>query len=381
MQSPIESPRDSLTAAEVTALIGATALEVDAGIEILDADDEFVADMTTSLVVDGSSVAWEAVGTSHRRCSILLTEPFDFGAHRMRPYMTLTSSASTARFNLGSFVPVSVERSTQVDLGETYRVSGLDKLALLATPIGATTLIGSGSVYVDEVEELIAAIDPATVHTIYHDGTEETTTMPADRIWELGDEHTYLSVANGLLHAIGYRGLWVDHNGIYRVQGYLAPATRPAEWTYDLTTDATASADRTEVADWWAVPNRWTFVRDRPAVGVATTATDGTGGLYVVSNTSDGPTSSDERGGIVRRRIVRVDAADQTGLTEQADRIVADDKRVVVHRTLSVEPNPLHGHHDVVELVDDVFGSGNALVRSWDLPLNGDQMSLTVEMI
>lgn len=381
MQSTTESPRDDLDDADVRALINGLSVEYDAGLEVLDADGNVLSDATASLVLDGSSVAWEAQATSHRRCTLVLVDPLDFGSVQLRPYMTLTNDTTTARFDLGVFVPVGVSRTNQADVGETYTVSGLDRLALLNTPIGGTRRIESGAVYVDEATALVGEIDPAAVPTVLHDGDQGATTLPADRIWELGDTHTYLTVANGLLYAIGYRELWVDHTGAYRIQGYLAPSERAAEWTYDCTTDSTVSPDRSETADWWDVPNRWVFVRDRPAVGVSTVDTDGTDGLYEVANTDDGPTSSTERGGIVRRRIVRVDAADQTGLVEQADRIVADDKRVVVQRTLAVEPNPLHGHHDVVELVDDVFGSGRALVRSWDLPLNGDQMRLTVEMI
>lgn len=372
-----------LTAAEALALQTGARVVVDCGLEVLAFDGTVLDDWSEELIPQGSDVSWRGRDAIHRSCRLLLRGDVDLTAKHLRPWMTLSDGGVTGRWDLGVFVPGSPVRDAD-DAGVLSSVVGFDRLSYLATPIGAQHVVEAGEEYLDAVVALIQAIDPSGVDApINVDSERSGTTLPASRLWEASEQHTYLAVANGLLLAVGYRALWVDHTGTYRLTPYLPPDTRAPEFTY--TTDDAQTIllpERTEEADWASVPNEWVFVRDRPAVGVAGTTSDGSDGRYVVTNQSSGPTSIDARGGVVKRRgPIRVDAVDADALIAQAIETVEADRRVVATRQLRSDPNPAHDHFDVCTLEDDTLGTGRAHWTQWTLPLDGSPMQHTVEMV
>jgi hypothetical protein len=49
---------------------------------------------------------------------------------------------------------------------------------------------------------------------------------------------------------------------------------------------------------------------------------------------------------------------------------------------MSVSPNPIHGHFDVVNLRDDAIPvNGRFVVTDWSLPLSGEDMSLSLRAV
>lgn len=380
MQQPTAAPRDELTAAQVYALIEGDQVEIGCGLELLDVDDVRQLDLSDDLVADGSEVAWQAEGI-HRTCRLTMTRDVEWWNARLLPYMTLTAGGVTARFNLGVFLPGAPTRTADESGESVWEVEGWDKLEILNTPVGRTYRVAAGTSYVTAVTDLITEIDPAAAPVVLNDGDADDV-LPEDRIWEVDETHTYLALANALLHASGRRSLWVDENGAYRITVYQAPAVRPPEYEYDATDPATTLVhpERVDIAGWHDVPNEWIFLVDRPSNGVAD-GTDGSAGRYVVTNNDDGPASVNARDGLVRRVIERIDAADQAALIAQGDRIVGEQTRISRMRTLTTDPNPLHGHLDVCQLVDDELQGGKAIWHAWTLPLDGAPMSHDVEMI
>lgn len=375
---------EGLTRTSLEALIAANRVEIDSRLTLLDYDLNDVEDITEHLEPAGSSITWTARTGVHRACRLNLTRELDWGTALVRPSMVITAGEVTADLPCGVFVTSRVSRQVQGEDLPTFPVSGFDRLELLNTEVGRTVRVAAGTAYLEAVADLIAEVDPATdpAALVLIDSTGSDTMLPADRLWVLGQGHTYLAIINGLLLAAGYRALWVDATGRYRLTPYVAPTNRVAEWTYDTTDPTTTLVHpvRTEDADWWDVPNEWIFTRDRPSVGL-TSGSDGTDGRLVVTNQSTGPTSIDARRGVVRRRIVRLDAADAGALAAQAADIVAEDQQVITRRTLTVEPNPMHGHLDILRVVDHQLGTGKALTTGWTLHLDGAPMPLQVEMV
>lgn len=377
---------DGLTQAEVEAIVQHDDVQTSCTLTLYDFDysEGSQVDLTSDLIEEGSYVQWHARTGVHRSCRLQLTRKLDWHTAVIQPTMTITTPAGTLTRSLGFFFPQRPRRDIDGSDTEQIAVTGYDRLELLNTPIGRTVTVSAGNTYLDAVVDLIVEIDPANDPSdlILLDQAAATVTLDADRIWSVDRRHTYLSVINGLLLAVGYRALWVDTDGYYRIERYLDPSTRAPEWTYDTTAPTTTIVhpQRSQQADWWDVPNRWIIVRDRPSAGVAS-GTDGTDGRLVVVNQSDGPTSIDARNGVVRNAIVTVDAADADSLATQAIDIVAEAQQIIYRRALTVEPNPMHSHLDLLDLVDDDLGSGRALTVDWTLPLDGEPMTLNAEMV
>jgi hypothetical protein len=203
--------------------------------------------------------------------------------------------------------------------------------------------------------------------------------MPRPMVWALteGSATTWLSIINDMLAAVNYRPLWVDEDGTYRSEPYLDPKSRPVEWTFgveDLETTL-VGPERLYDEDTWGRPNWWRFIRR----GMLTAPEEGDG-IYTVQNLNRGPSSQQSLGRVVRRPPVFLDAVDQASLEAQGDRIVNEDTSVTRTVTLSIEPLPIAGHLDVVELVDGPIAA-KAEVSTWQLPLDGSQGQWVFEVV
>lgn len=395
MQLANAAPRDDLTAADVAALLAAGNQIISAGLELYDADENFIEDISDDLL--GGTVDRGNYRTIHSTCRLSISRQLLWGSQRVRPYLTLSNAETvggnwndgnwndglwagtvgvTARFYLGTFLLSTPERR----VGESpvvYEVDGYDKLEILNHPHGSTFSAVAGDAYLTTVANLITATGESNVLL---DQTAAATTLPTARVWQIDEQTTTLNIINDLLGSVGYRALWVDQDGFYRSEPYVSPADRGAEWTYDADSASTTIAeDRTAQADYFATPNRWVFVIDDPAA--ASFPTEGAG-IYTVLNQSDGPTSIDQRGRTISR-IVRLSAADQASLVTQGDRIAENDRRLDERLTLAVSPNPLHGHFDVVAVTDAELGyiDKRFLVTDWSLPLDGSDMTLELKAV
>lgn len=373
MQPLTQAPRLDLTEDQVRNLLTADYLTIACGLEVVDPDGQVLADISHDL--SGGEVTRDNAAEVHGSCRLQLADRvLAWGRDRVRPFMTLSDGVVTARFNLGVYVLTSPDTPA----GEspvTYDVEGYDLLYLLqSTGPGDTFVAYPGSSYAQVVQE---AIDASGANSpLIMDGTLADTQLPSPMVWAVTESQvTWLQIINDLLRSINYLDLWCDQDGVFRSGPYTAPADRAVEWTFDTndTTTNLVGEERTRSADAWGIPNWWRFIRKQ----AATQPTEGNG-LYTVTNQSDGPTSVDAVGRLVRK-VLFIDAADQATLQSEGDKIVAADLHHARSYDISVDPLPIAGHMDVVQFVDEGT-STKCQVRSWNLPLDGSQGEWKLEI-
>lgn len=374
MQVLTAAPRDHLTDALVRALLTGDAVTVTPGLELLDTSNSLVEDISDDLV--GGEVARANFADVHGTCSLDLMRELAWGRDRVRPFMTLSNDDTSARFDLGVFV-LTTPDSVRGDDDPTYSVTGFDLMHLLQDGPGDTYMVAAGETYLDAVQAVVSAASPGSVALL--DGTRQSTVLPEDMVWALTPDApaSWMRICNDLLAAINYRGLWADQSGTFRSGPYADPSTRAVEWVFDTTDTATdiLGEDRTLTADVWGARNWWRFVRK----DMATTPVEGAG-IYTVTNPSTGRTSIAALGRTVRAAVQFLDAADQASLEAQGDRIVAADQASSREFTISVDPLPIAGHFDVVQLLD--AGDDDVCqVSAWTLPLDGSQGRWTLKAV
>lgn len=380
MQALTAPPRDGFTDDQILTLLQAAALEVDLGCELLDANLNVVDDISGDVIAAGGTVEWDSTsstGSVSRDLSIGMARALNWGTDLVRPYMLLAAGGIQARFNVGVFC-LTTPQDTVGSSPMIFQVTGFDRLYLLSREVGDSRGVGAGSNYIDAILDTISA---AGLTGVDIDQSAAAAVLPADMTWPQvsvnSDAATqWLDIINALLSAIGYDPLWCDENGIYRSQPHVDVSARPAEFTLDAD-DAVRTivgAQRTRVQDQWAAPNMWIFIQS----GFSGTPTEGDG-IYTVTNQSDGPASIDQRG-LVWPKTFTLDAADQPTLMQLGDAQVAADMADLLTLTIPTGPLPIAGQADVIALVDSAAG-GSFMVQAtaWSLPLDGQQMSWTVQ--
>jgi len=362
------------TQAQAAAVVTAPVVDYAAGLELLDENNALIEDISAWLVPEGSSVELGSYRTIHRTCRLRLSYALDWGIARVRPYMTLTSAAGSFRADLGVFVLSTPSTTSGEDL-KTWDVEGYDLLEVLSHPHGATYFVASGVSYLAAVASLCSVQGL----TFVGQAAGDAPTLPSDRLWPIDPDTTTLNIINDLLSAAGYGAIYSDASGTLRAAPYQSPADRPVEWTYDADDESTVVGPVRElVADYFEAPNRWVFIVDDPEWG---NPTEGAG-IYTVINQSDGLTSIDARGRTINR-VERREAANQGALESSGNRTIDADKRIALEIPgLTVGPNPLHGHFDVVQVTDaELEFDQKVVVRSWSLPLDGGDMQLDVRAV
>ena len=374
MQGLTQSPRDAFAAAEIRSLITGDSLEVSAGLELLDSSNNFVEDISDDL--DGGEISRSNFADVHGTCKLEIVRELAWGKDRVRPYMTLANDLISARFNLGVFVLTTPETS-RIDNVITYEAQGFDLLYLLQSGPSDTYVATSGTTYLTAVQDVLTASGVGV--GLQLDGTGSATTLPVTMVWALNPdaETSWLSIINDLLSAINYRGLWANENGVFTSSPYAAPSTRAIEWTFDtsISTANIVGQERTLTSDVWAAKNWWRFVRKAMTVKPIEGA-----GIYTVTNASTGRTSVAALGRTVKAPVQFLDAADQTSLVAQGDKIVAKNQAISRSFTIEVDPLPIASHFDIVELIDAGF-TDKCQVTSWTLPLDGSQGRWNLESV
>lgn len=364
MQVLTAAPRDTLTAAQVRALLTADDVTVTAGLELLDGSNVIVEDISDALV--SGQVERQNKADVHGTCRLVIEQELAWGKDRVRPYMILASGGVSARFNLGVFVLTSPDSVRGLDPA-AFTVSGFDLLHLLQAPVGDTYVVAAGTTYLAAVQGALAA--SGSGGNLLIDGTLQDTVLPATMVWALTptDPATWLRIINDLLAAISYRGLWVDQDGSFRSGPYATPASRAVEWTFNTSDTGTdlIGQTRTLASDVWAAKNWWRFVRR----GMTTTPVEGDG-IYTVTNASSGRTSIAALGRTVRAAVQYLDAADQAALVAQGDEIVNNDQATSRTFTIEVDPLPIAGHCDIIQLVD-AGDTDKCQAVSWIINLDG----------
>lgn len=364
-----------LTQAAVVALIQNSAgVVVRSGAELVDMSLGVVEDISDDLA--GGSITRDSFATLHATSQLAISRDLDWGQALLRPYMSMSAGATTARFNLGVYltsVPVRQIEASPL----THTVNGYDILLALASPVGGTYAVDAGTAYLGAVEAILQA-QGFTRYLI--DQSSATKVLPTSRLWPLDDRTTWLNVVNDLLASIGYQGVWSDWDGQLRVQSYQSPRFRGPEWVYD-TSLATSMIGprRTRERDFFNAPNRWVAVRNNNVDSTPPTEGDG---VYTYQNDAIGDTSVAARGGRVITRVMFLDASDQAGLIQAANQSIDADMSDT--QTIKVEtfPNPLHWHMDRMLVNDPELGPiMDVLGESWTLPLDGGNQSHTWKVL
>ncbi len=374
MQQLTGVPRHTLTEAQVTTLLTGPRVEVSAGLELLDSANVLVEDITNDLL--SGQVDRQNFSDVHGTCNLVISRELAWGKDRVRPYMTLSDGAVSARFNLGVFV-LTTPDSKRGETPVSFTVSGFDLIHLLQAGPADTYMVDAGVTYLTAVQAVLTA--SAVGSTVQLDGTAQATTLPNPMVWALTPDApaSWLRIINDLLSAINYRGLWVNENGVFRSGPYQDPSVRAVEWIFDtanLTTNLVGE-DRTLDSDVWAARNWWRFVRK----GMTAQPVEGAG-IYTVTNPSTGRTSVAALGRTVRAAVQYLDAADQASLVAQGERIVSTDQSASRIFTITVDPLPIASHFDIVRLID-AGEDDKCQVSSWSLPLDGSPGSWTLKAV
>ena len=373
MQTLTAAPRDHLTADQVRQIVAGN-ITVDIGADLLDTDGQYLDDLTADLQPSGH-IEHRSHRVIHRTCRMQLARELQWGAVRIRPWMTLASGGLTMKAYLGVFLLETPTMSSGEE-PRTWTVEGYDLLAGLNGEVGRTYRVAAGTRVGAAVEQAVA--DSGLTVTVNISGSGDSPAIPNDMTWSVRDDVTWLRVVNDLLAAGGYRAAYVSAAGSLRSEPYLAPSARPTEWNYDAdAADTTVGVAADVEKDLWGVPNTWVFYVDDPAQGEPVEGST----MYTVVNQSDGLTSIDNRGRtVVAKRAL--EAADYTSLVSQGDQLVEQDRQVVTKAKMTVGPNPLHGHFDIVDVAHPDAGvTGRWQVSSWRLPLDGSDMDLEARSV
>lgn len=378
MQPLTASPRTEFSAAQVTSVLTADDLVVDFGLDLLDASLAWVEDLSefvSSIVVHRDNLA-----DIHGTLDLTISRELAWGRDRVRPFMLLssiTAGVSDVRFNLGAFICTTPDRV----LGESpqsFTVSGFDGLYQLQNPIGDSYSVAAGANVLTAVGAALTAA--GVTAPILLDTSSSTKVLATAMTWPQtsSESPTWIGVANALLAAIGYRGLWTDWNGAFRASPYVLPASRASEFSLDVGDMVTGIVgDRSVSADIWGVPNWFRAIRQdmpsKPVIGA---------GLVTFENFTTGITSQAALGRVVKAPVAYVDAVSQADFLTQANRLYAAATRVSEVLTLKVGPLPICWAFDRLTLNDPDLGEPREVLgRSWDLPLTGEDGTYVLETV
>jgi hypothetical protein len=368
MQPPTVPPRDTLSAEQVVALLqDAPGVTAGYGCELTDLSLVTIEDISADLA--GGSVSRNSYANLHLTGQFAISRELDWGAALIRPYYTLSDGVITARFNLGAHYTSTPGRDL-VETPITYDVQTYDVLSILDDPVGDAYAVAAGTTYLTAVEDIL--LDRG-VQSYLIDQTSAAAVLPTDRVWKFDANTTWLLIVNELLASIAYAGIWSDWDGRLRVQPYLSPLQRGAEWTYSTDVATTMLSNRRSYErDFFATPNRWVFFRQNNIDDVAPVEGNG---MLTYTNHNRGDTSTQARGRTITK-VVGLDVADHASLIAAAQRTIDGDMQVPQKISVRTFPHPMHWHFDRLFIDDTKAGPPlDAMCTAWTLPLGGDDMT------
>lgn len=146
--------------------------------------------------------------------------------------------------------------------------------------------------------------------------TRSSAVLGTDQTWTPGT--SLLRVINDLLDSAGYWSLWTDALGQFRMEPYVAPASRPIVWTFEKGAASIHSPVWDFTSDVQSVPNRVTL----------TTAADDDGAFLTAVATNEDPASASSFQARGRRWVdyaqEGVEAAGQVALQAVAERTLVE---------------------------------------------------------
>lgn len=359
--------RNQFTTAQIIALLQAPNLVVDKGLDLLDQNNAWLADVTPNL--QNWTVTRNCTATIHGTCNILLSQTIAGGLQRVRPYILLSGAGlSNVRWDMGVYVlnsPVAQLNQNPI----TWTMPGQDLLCILDTPTGDSYTVAAGVSYLSAIQTIFSSVG-MTGSSLLLDGTAEASTVPVALSWALdgyspgttGGSYTWLDIINQLLDAINYLPLWADWEGNFRSGPYVPPSALTPEYAFDLTqTQGVQVTDpRTLENDLWQAPNEWIYINENVSAPV-----EGTG-QYTYVNSGSGPSSVAAVGRTITD-IEFVNAVDQPTLVAMANQDINQAIQLSQQLAVTVSTMPNQWHFDTITYIDS------------QLPLIGYPQSVTCQ--
>lgn len=380
MQPLLDGPRASLTEDAVRGLLQShSTIQIDYGAVALDSGFSVVADIA-GYVSGGSTVKCDSSATVQRTCVLNIdADVTDTGwsylSGFVKPYMTITDVATgtAATFDLGVYTLTTPSRSLQ-QTPATLQFQGYDLVYLLRQEIGDSYEVAAGSDPAQAAADVISLAIPEVSVVVTPSGS----TLPTRLTWpfDASQPYTFLDVVQALLASIGYREVWVDWEGVFRIEPFIDLQAEDFEWTFNTADDDNIVAeDTTQDIDIYDVPNWWRFVMaDQTATPV-----EGTSQFTWTDSSPLNPGSTANRGRTIRR-IETVSVATYDDLVAYAQRAIASTLTPAETFTVKTQPFPLAWHLDVIHFLDTSLGSALPLTPggsrrvvsvTWTLPLDG----------
>lgn len=380
MQPLLDGPRSTLTDRIVRRLLQSdSAIQITYGADALDSDFGEVADIS-EYVGSGGSIKSDITASIQRTCSLNIdADVTDTGwsylSGFVRPFMSLRDMATgdEAKFHLGVYTLTTPQRVLGT-VPATLAFSGYDLIYLLKQPIGDSYEVASGSDPAQAAADAISAAVPGAV--VYTTPSETTLSQQMSWPFDASQPTTYLEVIEKLLASIGYRGVWVDWDGNFRVEPFLDMQEAPFEWTFDLTAEANIISDaRQQDIDLFDVANWFRFVMaDLPDLPV-----EGQSQFTYEDASPSNPGSTMNRGRTIRH-IESVTANSYDDLLDYAQRVIAATLAPGETFTVTSQPFPLAWHLDLIQYLDPALspslptgagGERRVVATTWTLPLDG----------
>lgn len=406
----------TLTPAQLATLTRSPLATIDLGVELLNFDLTVNSDITAYADVSAGDVQWTGSALVHRDIAVNLSLELAWGIALIRVYRVVTDTVTglSARCNRGVFCLTSPEH----DLGQTvtaadgtqqsiYSVTGQDRTYLLDRQPGYSVYIPIPCTVASALDQLYTA---AGVPGYLVDSSSSTASLGAALTWPMipastaastdgtqtGDPQiaanggessgaTWRQMINDVHAQVSYRAVWADENGLLRSTPYASPETAPISGVLDANDPVTSivGMDRKVTRDVWGIPNRWIFTWSNMPAGTAPTLSDG--GVYIVDNVGDGPSSQSARNGLVYSQTISLTAVDTTSFITQGDTRVAADKRTVTTYVLKLAPAALVmlGHFTVLSLADSDAGGVPVRVQcaAWTEHFDGSDIDVTLETV
>jgi len=375
MQSPTDGPRGAYTVDQVAYVIeNSSSFDTDYGLELVDQGLNVLDDVSDAL--HGGTVQRSNYATLHAQLSFTIDAPLDWGSSIVRPYMTITAptgvgqALASLRFYLGAYVTDTPAEDMSQDVS-SWDATGYDLLSLLDDPIGDAYSIEAGEFYLVRVSDILIARG-FTNYVIDQDRADAV--LPSAKTYSLDDNVTWLAVINDLLAAVGYQGIYSDHNGVLRAHVYRAPSDRGPEWVMTDDPAVTILTQRRKRGrDFYDAPNHWVFYQQNATEQEQ--PSDSNGLRYEFTNDTTGPTSVEARGGRVITKVVGVDAADAAALQAAARVTIDADMQIPTTIAIETAPFPLAWHFDRIQVQDAGLGAFlQVMATSWTLNLDGSDM-------
>lgn len=379
MQPLLAEPRAALTKGVVQGLLQShSSITISYGATALDDSFHTVADIAA--YISGGSISSDVTATTHRTCQLSIdSDVTDSGwsylSGFIKPYMIITdnSTGDAAQFNLGVYTLTTPDEDTST-IPATLAFAGYDLIYLLNQQIGDSYEVPAGSDPAQAAADAIGeAIPEITVIT-----TPSGNTLAKQMTWPFDPSQptTWLTVVQDLLSSIGYREVWVDWDGNFRIEPYIDPQTEKFEWTFDVSADDNIVADgHTRSVDLWNVPNWWRFVM----ANLTDTPVEGTTQFTYEDASSGNPGSTKNRGRSFRH-IESVTASSYDALVDYAQRVISDTLQPSETFAVSTAPFPLAWHLDLIQYLDPQLaqslptmpsGERRVVATQWALDLTG----------